>query len=203
MAQEQTTRQGGGDDERPAARPTPPARNAGRSWPRRPTTCSTRSTTSSRPTPRTSSGRTCRRAASERLRRHWPASALPARVPDAGIRIVHRLPRARRAAPAARGTAAPASPRLTAAARHHHRRGDLRRRRGDGRRPAGDDGQHDRPAGHREGLRRRRALGDRHRRARPGWPSRWSGCSSSSSSTTRRSKASGCPWTARRTGSPR
>ena len=41
------------------------------------------------------------------------------------------------------------------------------------------------------------------RRIWPAWPWRWSGCSSWSSSTTRRSRASGFPWTARRIGSPR
>ena len=65
----------------------------------------------------------------------------------------------------------------------------LRRRRRHGRRPAGHDGQHDRQPRHREGLPRRRLLRASASPARPASPSRWSGCSRSSSSTTRRSRA--------------
>ena len=54
-----------------------------------------------------------------------------------------------------------------------------------------------------EGLRGRRLLGDRdRRRGRPGDRDRRA-CSSSSSSTTRRSRATGSRWRARRTGSAR
>ena len=76
------------------------------------------------------------------------------------------------------------------AARDDDRGRHVHRWRGDGRRPARHDGQHHRPARHREGLPGRRVLLRRHRRVRPASPSSWSGCSRSSSSTTRRSRAS-------------
>ena len=64
-------------------------------------------------------------------------------------------------------------------------------------------GQHDRPAGHREGVPQRRVLLRRHRRRGRASPSSSSGCSSSSSSTTRSSRAGPCRWRARPTGWPR
>ena len=195
MAQEQTKRQGGGGgDDDDGAR-----RRGGRSGAREKLgedvdTSSTRSTTCWRRTPRTSSGPTSRRAASDlaaRRARHplhpvpdvprtkrgthltmefrppvpHPAWRLPAPGPSSFTDFVAR----QRAAPAARPRARAAAGRgrvgrARRAARHHDRRADLRRRRGDRRRPAGHHGQHDRPARHREGVHHRLVLGRRHRR---------------------------------------
>ena len=80
---------------------------------------------------------------------------------------------------------------------------DLRRRRRHGRRPPRHHGQPHRPARHREGVPGRRLLVRRHRGHRRASPSSWSGCSRSSSSTTRRSRASSSRSTARPTGSRR
>ena len=115
---------------------------------------------------------------------------LPAAFLTAGTSSFTEFLRGPRARPAAgRRSRLPAAAPGRRAARHHDRRGHVRRRRGDGRRPPGDHGQRHRPARHREGLPGRRVLLRRHRRAPPGSPSRWSGCSRSSSSTTRRSRA--------------
>ena len=132
---------------------------------------------------------------------HCRLGAAAGRLPHPRQLVVRRVPRRARARAAARPPHA-AGHRVDhrGAARHHDRRADVPRRRRDGRRPPGDDGQLHRPARHREGLPRRRLLLRRHRRARPASPSRWCGCSRSSSSTTRRSRAPRCPSRARPTG---
>ncbi|CAA9369142.1 MAG: Proteasome subunit beta, bacterial, partial [uncultured Nocardioidaceae bacterium] len=98
---------------------------------------------------------------------HHGWSAAAGGVPHAGVVLVHRLPRGpgpRAAAVAAH--AAVGRPVRTRTPRHHDRRSDLPRGSGDGRRPAGDDGQHHRPARHRESVPRGRVLVRRHRRHR-------------------------------------
>ena len=63
-------------------------------------------------------------------------------------------------------------------------------------------GQRDRPARHREGVRHRLATPRSASPARPASALRWCGCSPSSWSTTRRSRACRCRWTARPTSWP-
>ena len=80
--------------------------------------------------------------------------------------VVHRLPRRALARAAARRGPAPPGPTRASgparhprpAARHHDRGRRLRRGRGAGRRPPGHRREHDRAAGHREGLPQRRVL---------------------------------------------
>ena len=160
------------------------------------TRSSTRSTKCSSPTPRSSSAASSRRAASD----VDPADAAACGLPDAGQLVVRRVPGRARTGSAAR----PACPAERAAAargasRHDDRGRHVHRRRRDGRRPAGHDGQHHRPARHREGLPGRRVLVRRHRGCGRARRSRWSGCSRSSWSTTRRSRAAAV---ARRQGQP-
>ena len=113
--------------------------------------------------------RSSRRAASDRPDRRRAACTVPvSRCIRARHLVVHRLPAPAGAGPAAVASRAAAGHQAgrPRAARHHDRRGDVPRRRGDGRRPARHDGQHHRPARHREGLPRRRVLRRRHRRHR-------------------------------------
>ena len=112
-------------------------------------------------------------------------------VPDARHLVASPTswPRRRPTCCPARRAAAAGARRRPGAARHDDRRGDLRRRRRHGRRPPRHDGQPHRPARHREGLPGRRVLRASASPAPPGSRSRWSGCSRSSSSTTRRSRA--------------
>ena len=158
--------------------------------------------------PRTSFGRSCKRAASEvqclpppvcvcaradhvrsaASHRRWVGSRAmrpiarsrgatveqrptrrarhPALRDLAGLVVVHRVPRAPRRPTCcrARRRARPRAPHGTTIVA-----AQLRRRRGDGRRPPRHRRQPDRPARHREGVRRRRLLPGRHRRhRRPG-----------------------------------
>src|SRR4051812_19754908 len=91
----------------------------------------------------------------------------PGCVPGPDGVLVHRLPRGHRARPAPGPPSGPAGARRRPhAARHDDRRRDLRRRRPHGRRPAGDHGQPDLAARHREGLPGRQLQRHRHRRGR-------------------------------------
>ncbi len=114
----------------------------------------------------------CRRAGSERT--PGPARSLP----GDRLVLVRRLPGRPPSRPAPDpvvrgGSSRPRPPR------HDHRGAAHGWRRGDGGRPPRHHGQPHRPARHREGLRRRRVLGHRHRRhrrtrrgARPDLPGR-------------------------------
>src|SRR3954463_1974241 len=106
--------------------PHPRARRRRRSRTTTSTRSSTRSTTSSRATPRSSSRDSFRRAASDRRcgpgGRHGQA---PGRLPDAGVLLVHRVPRRARPASAARRARPAARHGAGGAARDDDRRAQL------------------------------------------------------------------------------